>query len=161
MANENQFLLHSFIMGVFITYVYDLLRIFRRVAPHGTFLISVEDLAFWIYSGTKVFLLMYYESDGTLRWFAVIGALTGMFLYRKLISPLFVKFVAALLNRLLECFWKILRWLFKPFGFVCGKAGRGLHRTGGRMRRLAGRMKRRIKNKLTISLKVLKINLKA
>ncbi|MCI8286273.1 MAG: spore cortex biosynthesis protein YabQ [Lachnospiraceae bacterium] len=161
MANENQFLLHSFIMGVFITYVYDLLRIFRRVVPHGTFLISVEDLVFWIYSGTKVFLLMYYESDGTLRWFAVIGALTGMFLYRKLISPLLVKYVSALLNRLLEGCWKVLRLLFRPFGFVCGKAGRGLHRTGGRMHRLAGRLKRRIKNKLTISLKVLKINLKA
>lgn len=160
MASENQFLLHSFIMGAFITYVYDLLRIFRRVVPHGTFLISVEDLAFWIYSGTKVFLLMYYESDGTLRWFAVMGAMAGMFLYRKLISPLFVKYMSAILNWLLEGFLKVLRWLFRPFGYACKKAGKGLHRTGGRLRRLSGRLKRRIKNRLTISLKVLKINLK-
>lgn len=160
MANENQFLLHSLIMGVFITYVYDLLRIFRRVVPHGTFLVSVEDLAFWVYSGIKVFLLMYYESNGTLRWFAVIGALTGMFFYMKLISPLFVKYVSAILNRVLAAFWKAVAWLCRPFAFLLGKAGHGLYRTGGRVRRVSGRLKKRIKNKLTISLKVLKINLK-
>lgn len=161
MANENQFLLHSLIMGVFITYVYDLLRIFRRVMPHGIFLVSVEDLAFWVYCGTKVFLLMYHESNGTLRWFAVIGALTGMFLYRKLISPLFVKYVSAILNRILEVFWKVIRWLCRPFGFLFGKAGRGVRRTGGRLHRFLFRLRRRVKNRLTIFMKVLKINLKA
>ena len=67
MVDENVFLLHSLLMGIFITFVYDLLRIFRRVAPHGQFLVSLEDLAFWVYCGGEVFLLMYRESNGTLR----------------------------------------------------------------------------------------------
>ncbi|MDE6168338.1 MAG: spore cortex biosynthesis protein YabQ, partial [Acetatifactor sp.] len=48
MASENEFLLHALLMGIFITFVYDLLRIFRRVVPHKAFFVSLEDLAFWI-----------------------------------------------------------------------------------------------------------------
>ena len=38
MASEKEFLLHALLMGIFITFVYDLLRIFRRVVPHKAFL---------------------------------------------------------------------------------------------------------------------------
>lgn len=98
MANENTFLLHALLMGIFITFVYDGLRILRRVIPHNSFFVSLEDLGFWIYCGAEVFLLMYHESNGTLRWFAVMGALAGMLFYKKLISPFFVKYVSLLLG---------------------------------------------------------------
>ena len=75
-------MLHAFLMGVFITFVYDILRIFRRVIPHAGFFVSLEDIVFWIYCGTEVFLLMYHEGDGSLRWFAIVGALAGMLLYK-------------------------------------------------------------------------------
>ena len=91
MADENQFLLYATLMGVYITFFYDILRIFRRVIPHANFMVSLEDIGFWIYCSIKVFMLMYYESDGTLRWFAVLGALLGMTVYRKLVSPFFCK----------------------------------------------------------------------
>ena len=82
-AQENLFLFYSVIMGIYITFLYDLLRIGRRVITHNGFWVSVEDLAFWIYCAMKVFYLMHAESDGTLRWFAILGALLGMFLYKK------------------------------------------------------------------------------
>ena len=49
MASENEFLLHAFLMGIYITFVYDILRIFRRVIPHKDLMVSLEDLVFWIY----------------------------------------------------------------------------------------------------------------
>ena len=82
MAGENEFLLHALLMGIFITFIYDLLRIFRRVIPHNGFFVSMEDLAFWIYCGGEVFLMMYHEGNGSLRWFAVLGALSGMVLQK-------------------------------------------------------------------------------
>ena len=91
MAAENEFMLYALLMGIFITFIYDILRIFRRVIPHNGFFVSLEDLFFWIYCAMEVFLLMYHESNGTLRWFAVLGAVAGMFAYKKLISPFFVK----------------------------------------------------------------------
>lgn len=160
MVDENVFLLHSLLMGVFITFVYDLLRIFRRVVSQGWLLVSLEDLAFWVYCGGEVFLLMYHESNGTLRWFAVLGALAGMLFYRKLVSPLFVKYASLLLTRLLGILRKALSWLWKPFGLAGRRTGSAVHRAGGRIRRRMRKMGQAVKLRLTFFLKVFKMNLK-
>ena len=153
--------MHSLLMGIFITFVYDLLRIFRRVVPHARLLVSLEDLAFWVYCGAEVFLLMYRESNGTLRWFAVLGALAGMFFYKKMVSPLFVKYTSLLLGKALELLGRILKWLCRPFCFAGRKTGSAARRVGGRLRRRMKKIRRAIKLRLTYFLKVFKMNLKA
>jgi len=153
MTGENEFLLHSLLMGVFIPFVYDFLRIFRRVIPHGTFLVSLEDFVFWVYCGSEVFLMMYHESDGTLRWFAVVGAMVGMVLYRKLFSGFFVKYTSWLLCKLLGA-------VARPFRFLIGKLAALSRRAGMRARRRAGKWKRSIKIRLTYFLKKLKMDFK-
>ncbi len=114
MANENEFLLQALYMGVLITFVYDILRIFRRVVPHGIFLVSLEDICFWFYCAARVFLLMYHESNGTLRWFAVLGAMAGMLLYRRLVSPYFVKYVSLLLQKTCHVLVKTASFFLRP-----------------------------------------------
>lgn len=114
MLNENEFLLHAFLMGIYITFVYDILRILRRVFPHGGFFISLEDICFWVYCAIKVFLLMYHESNGTLRWFAVFGAIAGMLLYIKLMSPFLVKYCSLLLQKLLRIVVKTVQLVLRP-----------------------------------------------
>lgn len=157
MANENEFLLHALLMGIFITFVYDVIRIFRRVIPHNSFFVSLEDLGFWIYCGGSVFLLMYHESNGELRWFAVFGAIVGMLLYRKLFSPLFVKYVSLVLSKLLTGLGKILGWLLRPLKILLRKAGMGMSCISHRICR---RIRRAVKIRLTYLLKMLKIGLK-
>lgn len=161
MANENEFLLHSMRMGVFLTFLYDGLRICRRAVPHAGFFVAAEDLAFWVYCGVEVFLLMHRESNGTFRWFVVLGALAGMCLYRKLVSGWLVKYASLALRWLLGAVGKALRLLWRPFGFLLGGAGRAVCRTGGRTCRFFGKCRRRIKNKLTFSVKMFKMNFKA
>lgn len=161
MSNENEFLLHALYMGIFLTFTYDLLRIFRRVVPHNGFFVSMEDLLFWIYCGEEVFLLMYHESDGTLRWFAVLGAMAGMLLYRKLVSPFFVKYTSSALCRLLEFLGKVLHFLSRPLAFLLQKTSNGIKRTRRGTRRLMGRWKRSVKNRLTYFIKMLKMTIKA
>ncbi len=128
--------------------------------PHSSFFVSLEDLIFWIYCGSEVFLMMYHESDGTLRWFAVIGALAGMVSYKKLVSPLFVKYMSLILNKLLNIIGKVIRWLCRPFGFLFGVAGHTVYRAGGRVGRLLRRMRRAAKNRFRLFIKVLKMNVK-
>lgn len=153
-------MLHAFLIGIFIVFVYDILRIFRRVIPHAAFFVSLEDMIFWIYCAAEVFLLMYHEGDGSLRWFAIMGAMAGMFLYKKLISNLLVKYVSFVLGKMLEALRKILKFLCRPFGFFGRKARKTVRKAGGRVHRLLRRIRRAIKNKLTISLKLFKIGLK-
>lgn len=115
--NENVFLLHAVLLGVEITFLYDILRILRRVFAHSGIMVSLEDIAFWIYCAGEVFLLMFRESNGNLRWFAVLGALTGMYLYHRAFSPLLVKYISGLLNSILNPIRRKLRtvksWLKK------------------------------------------------
>ena len=115
--NENVFLLHAVLLGVEITFLYDILRILRRVFVHSGIMVSLEDIAFWIYCAGEVFLLMFRESNGNLRWFAVLGALTGMYLYHRAFSPLLVKYISGLLNSILNPIRRLLRavksWLKK------------------------------------------------
>ena len=157
MASENEFLFHALLMGIFITFVYDILRILRRVIPHKGIMVSLEDLVFWIYCAEKVFLMMYHESDGNLRWFAVLGALTGMFLYKKAVSPWLVKYVSMGLEKILSVLIKAGGFLWKPFQIAGARTGAAAGAAGNRLGRLLRSGKCRLKKKLTFFLKILKM----
>ena len=163
MATENEFMLHALLMGVFITFIYDFLRIFRRVIPHNGFLVSVEDILFWIYCAVKVFLLMYHESNGTLRWFAVLGALAGMYLYLKLVSPFFVKYVSLMLQKFLQFLKKAAGFVLKPFVMLSRKfrekMARAARRRAVKLQKKKELGRRFLKKKLTYLRKMLKMNL--
>ena len=156
MENENLFLFYALLMGIFITFVYDILRIFRRVVAHGNFLISLEDIGFWIYCAAKVFMLMYHESNGTLRWFAVLGALLGMFLYKKLVSPFFVKYTTFVLKKLIGILGKFVKFVCKPLIFAASKAKNAANTTKSRVSRRRSHLKWFLKKKLTFLQKMLK-----
>ena len=117
MTSEKEFLIQAFFTGIYITFVYDILRIIRRVIPHGDLAVSLEDIVFWVYCADRVFLLMYYESNGTLRWFAVLGAFAGMYLYRKFAGQFLVKYVSLILRSFLDLLKRVVRFLFRPFVF--------------------------------------------
>ena len=157
MADENQFLLYATLMGVYITFFYDILRIFRRVIPHANFMVSLEDIGFWIYCSIKVFMLMYYESDGTLRWFAVLGALLGMTVYRKLVSPFFVKYLSLGLKWMLGILVKSGKFLFRPFYKIGKRLAKSCAAASARAKRRKKERKRFLKKKLTFLGKVLKM----
>ena len=44
--NEVTFLLHSFLLGIAITFAYDGFLVLRRLVSHSLFLISLEDMIF-------------------------------------------------------------------------------------------------------------------
>lgn len=106
---ENLFLLHSTILGIYMAFVYDSIRIFRRLVPHNVLFISLEDIAYWIYLAAEVFLLMYRESNGLLRWFAVLGAAAGIFLYKKLVGQYYVHYISLLLQKILHRIRRIFK----------------------------------------------------
>ncbi len=163
MLNENEFLLHAFCMGIYITFVYDVLRILRRVFPHGGFFVSLEDICFWIYCAVKVFLLMYHESNGTLRWFAVFGAIAGMLLYMKLVSPFFVKYVSLILQKIVGVIGRIIRFLLRPVLYLLRRirerAARAARRRAVKLQKNRELRRGILKKKLTFLRKVLKMGL--
>ncbi|MBO5166482.1 MAG: spore cortex biosynthesis protein YabQ [Lachnospiraceae bacterium] len=153
--SENLFLLYSFLMGIFITFIYDIFRIFRRVCPHKRFAVSLEDIMFWIFCAISVFYLMHTQSNGTLRWFAVLGAMAGMFLYKKLLSDFLVKWVSVGLSKMLGFLGKILHVLGTPFRVLGEKSKKAT----GRAKEGGKRFGAVVKKRLTGFIKLLKIAL--
>ena len=132
---DNYFLFYSLVMGISVTVLYDLLRIFRRVVKHGDALISLEDLIYRVVVAISVFYMMHEENNGTMRWFAILGALTGMFIYKKLISNFFVNTISSALNFLLKYLKKVIYILFTPVraaGKKCKAGAKAAGRKGSR-----------------------------
>jgi len=116
MEGENLFLLHSTIMGVYLAFLYDNIRIFRRVVTHNTLFVSLEDIVFWIYLGGEVFLLMYHESNGMMRWFSIVGAMAGIFLYKRLLGRYYVHYLSLVLKKIIQGIRQIFKIRLKSDG---------------------------------------------
>ena len=73
----------------FIVYaVYTGLRILRRVKKHSRAAVSLEDMAFWIFTAIYLFVEIYNTSSGSIRWFFVLGVVGSMILSACLIGKL-------------------------------------------------------------------------
>ncbi|MBD5394673.1 MAG: hypothetical protein HDR71_10465 [Lachnospiraceae bacterium] len=153
---EVLFLLHSLLLGAVVTFVYDGFVILRKLFRHTTFLISLEDMVFWIACAIGVFCVLYEENNGMLRWFAVAGAALGMLIYKKTLSPLVVNSIVKVLSLVLRTLGRVFRTVVKPFCFVGKKAAKG----GRFLGRKTGRLGKYVKKKLTEYRKTLRIFLR-
>ena len=146
--DQGIFWLFFFVTGAVITFIYDQIRIVRRVLPHGSVLVAIEDLLFWLFAGIVIFSLLYRMNAGTLRWFAVFGLATGMFLYKKIFRDFLVNFMSTVIRRILDI---VVRILSIPLNFVKRPVLKGLRaiRSG----------RNRLKKKLTANIKEGKITL--
>ncbi len=150
---DNYFLLYSLILGVSVTILYDLLRICRRVIKHKDALVSIEDFFYWVIVAISVFYLMHKENNGTLRWYAVLGAGVGMSLYKKLVSTFFVNISSKVLSIILKYAGKATNFFGKPFKV----AGAHVEKNVKKARNKGQRGLRFIKKKLTEWIKTLKM----
>lgn len=98
---EVKLLLYSFLTGAGLMMTYDLLRISRIMIPHSYVVVGIEDMIYWIYAALVTFSLLYEQNDGGLRGYVITGIFLGMFLYDRLVSRFFLKF--------LKNFWKYLK----------------------------------------------------
>ena len=156
MSRDTILLLQAISVGVLITFGYDWLRILRRVIPHRQLVVSLEDFFFWVICALSVFFWMYRVSNGSLRWFAVAGALFGMFLYKKLLSELLVTYMAKLLKLVLRLLGKVLLLLFAPLRFLGRKTEVARGKVQTCRRKILGNFKLWLKSRL----KALKIRIK-
>lgn len=78
---EVQLLAGSLALGICLMIIYDGLRLFRLIIPHGNLWTGVEDALYWLGSSILTFLLLFEQNDGVLRSYAIAGVLAGMIFY--------------------------------------------------------------------------------
>ena len=113
-VRELQFFGLAMLRGALILALYDLLRITRRLIPHGVWLIAVQDLLYWICTAFLIFALLYRENDGAVRGYALFAVAAGMIVYYYLIGRWIVEPISGILKTVLEFF-------LRPAGTVARK----------------------------------------
>lgn len=73
-------------LGIILMFIYDILKLTRIIIRHSYWLMAAEDIVFWFMSGSFMFLLIYKEDAGRLRWFSIGFTLIGMCVYFLVIS---------------------------------------------------------------------------
>lgn len=81
----------SFLTGVGMMLVYDLLRSLRLFIPHHPFWTGLEDFVFWVYTAFMTFSLLYELNDGILRGYSIAVVLLGMILFDRVCSRFWLK----------------------------------------------------------------------
>ncbi|MDO4452584.1 MAG: spore cortex biosynthesis protein YabQ [Lachnospiraceae bacterium] len=69
---------HAVIAGMVVYGTYTLLRVIRRIIRHNLISVSIEDFLFWVGTSFYLFIEIYYTSDGSVRWFFILGVVLGM-----------------------------------------------------------------------------------
>lgn len=123
-GQEAFFLGISILVGAGLFFLYDILRIFRRIVPHGNIWIGAEDFLYWMICTGVVFVMLYQENDGMVRGFAFLGMILGMGGYYLLLSRFVIRMNVLLLKAVLGFLKKILSFLFGPIWRVLKKAGK-------------------------------------
>ena len=111
----------SVLVGAGLFLLYDVLRIFRRIVPHGNIWIGVEDFLYWLICTAAVFVMLYQENEGMVRGFALGGVVVGMLLYYLLFSRLVIRANVLALKTVLGILKKIFGTLFGPIHRILKK----------------------------------------
>lgn len=113
----------SVFWGMLLLVIYDLLRILRRIMKHNNFLITIEDIIYWITSSILIFRMMYQQNNGIIRGFSILAMLLGMLLYHEVLSEGLVTIVSGILNKTIQGISKLISFILRPFRFIIKKIG--------------------------------------
>ena len=85
--------LQAALAGNLVYLVYFAIRILRRIIKHNLFWVSLEDAFFWIVTGFYLFTRIYKTSNGTIRWYFVLGVAVGGILTHYIILKITKKYI--------------------------------------------------------------------
>lgn len=108
--------------GCALVAAYDVLRILRRLIPHGKWWLAAEDILYWLATAVFLFALLCRENEGLLRGFCLGATLAGMFLYNQTLSPILVKYISRGIRFLVKVAGKPIKiiggWVLRPLRFL-------------------------------------------
>ncbi len=69
--------IYAVLAGMFLMLSYKFLQLMRCLIPHKPQIVNMEDLLFWVFTSFYLFQKMYRTTNGSVRWFFVIGIILG------------------------------------------------------------------------------------
>ena len=102
MYTNNLEQLYSFfiftLLGVIISIIFDIFRILRKTFKTPDIITYIEDILFWIITGTITLMAIFLFNNGELRIYIFLGIAIGSILYMLFISRYFIKANVFIIN---------------------------------------------------------------
>ena len=104
-AEQTQIFIVFVIVGIIISFLFDIFRILRKVYKFSNMLIYMQDILFWLLTGIIILQAIFKFNSGDIRIFLFLGIFVGVFIYISLFSIYVIKigsFILKLINTLIR-----------------------------------------------------------
>lgn len=104
-AEQIQVFIIFVIVGIIISFLFDIFRILRKVYKFSNMLIYMQDILFWLLTGIIILQAIFKFNSGDIRIFLFLGIFVGVFIYISLFSIYVIKigsFILKLINTLIR-----------------------------------------------------------
>lgn len=104
-AEQTQVFIIFVIVGIIISFLFDIFRILRKVYKFSNMLIYMQDILFWLLTGIIILQAIFKFNSGDIRIFLFLGIFFGVFIYISLFSIYVIKigsFILKLINTLIR-----------------------------------------------------------
>lgn len=116
--SEAVFFLTSIAAGVVTAFLYDLIRISRRLISVSDPIVNGEDILFFALAATILFYAAFVTNNGETRLHGFLGGALGVGIYAFLVRNRFVNLGEAALKWLIKAFLWLLGILLFPFKII-------------------------------------------
>jgi len=104
--------------GLIVAFIYDLIRIKRRIFKTKKTTLSIEDIVYWIFAAIVMFISIYGGNNGQIRLFGITGFFAGILAYFLFISRLIANIIEKILRKVLAVFKKVYKVIRRPLAFI-------------------------------------------
>lgn len=154
---EAGFFAVSLFAGAAVAFIYDLLRVSRRILGPGDRVVNLQDILFLAAAAVIMFTAAYIKNSGEVRWHGFIGFGAGAVLYAVVVknrflnvSTVIIKWLVKITEKIIKILLFPIRLVFKifkrPINVVIWYTGRGVRRAKRLVRRSGDRLSFRLKN---------------
>ena len=76
-GTEGEIFLYASLTGITILCAYNVLMLFRKLIRHSASVTGAEDVIFWVAVSIYIFRKMYDTTYGSIRWYFILGVVSG------------------------------------------------------------------------------------
>ena len=106
------------INGIIIGLLFDFFRILRKTFETKDFVTYIEDVIFWILTGTIILYSIFRFNNGEIRLFMFLGIIIGLTIYILCLSNHVIKVNVFLFKIMKKGISKVVHIVLVPFSFI-------------------------------------------
>ena len=114
-ATNQAYLFFIFMLtGVLISILFDIFRVFRKTFKTPDIITYLEDILFWILTGSLTLFVVFKFNNGEIRFFLFLGMALGIILYLVTLSKYFIKLNVWIIITLKNILKKLITIILYP-----------------------------------------------